>query len=106
MMVMIIPFLLHAMADDDGKIDHYEGYKFDEDRIAKLFNDLDVNQDGRIDVKELSNGLKRMGIKHIPGQAEVMYQIGLLKNHRCLKMGLTTERAKGQAIRSNLLSTL
>ncbi len=61
------------MADEQEgvKPDRYDGYKFDEARIAKLFKDLDVNNDGRIDVKELSSGLKRLGVKHMPGQAEV-----------------------------------
>ena len=59
------------MAQEVGKLDHYAGYKFDEDRIARLFNDLDANKDGKIDVKELSEGLKKLGVKHIPGSAEV-----------------------------------
>ena len=49
----------------------YSGYNFDEDRIAKLFNELDANQDGKIDINELTDGLKRLGVKHIPGSAEV-----------------------------------
>ena len=57
-------------ADEVGKPD-CTGYKFDEDRIAKLFNELDANQDGKIDINELSDGLKRLGVKHIPGSAEV-----------------------------------
>eukprot|EP00794_Sanderia_malayensis_P016130 gene16130-17756_t len=65
------------MAHVEGaKTDHYDGYKFDEVRISKLFKDLDVNKDGKIDVSELSEGLKRMGVKHIPGQAEKIIELG------------------------------
>ena len=59
------------MAAEAGKSDHYADYKFDEARIAKLFSELDANKDGKIDVTELSEGLKRLGVKHIPGSAEV-----------------------------------
>ena len=59
------------MAAGEVEKPNYSGYKFDEDRIAKLFNDLDTNQDGKIDITELSEGLKRLGVKHIPGSAEV-----------------------------------
>ena len=57
-------------AGEVGKSE-YAGYKFDEDRIAKLFKELDANKDGKIDINELSEGLKRLGVKHIPGSAEV-----------------------------------
>ena len=49
----------------------FEGYNFDEEGFSKLFHDLDVNNDGRIDAKELSEGLCRLGINHVPGQAQV-----------------------------------
>jgi len=62
-------------ADEVGKPD-CTGYKFDEDRIAKLFNELDANQDGKIDINELSDGLKRLGVKHIPGSAEKIIELG------------------------------
>eukprot|EP00112_Aurelia_sp_Birch-Aquarium-sp1_P016038 Seg36.2 transcript_id=Seg36.2/GoldUCD/mRNA.D3Y31 product="Calcium-binding mitochondrial carrier protein SCaMC-2" protein_id=Seg36.2/GoldUCD/D3Y31 len=64
------------MAQEVGKPDHYAGYKFDKDRVAKLFNDLDANKDGKIDVKELSDGLKKLGVKHIPGSAEKIIELG------------------------------
>jgi Ca2+-binding EF-hand superfamily protein len=34
-------------------------------RLEKLFHDFDENKDGRIDVHELTVGLKRMGYYHI-----------------------------------------
>ena len=46
-------------------------YRSDEKKIRSLFKELDVNNDGRVDVQELSDGLKRLGIPNIPGQAEV-----------------------------------
>ena len=44
----------------------------DEERIRKLFKELDVNNDGHIDASELNAGLKRLGVPNIPGQAEVI----------------------------------
>lgn len=52
-------------------LDEYTFNKDDEKRIAELFKEMDINKDGRIDVKELSEGLKRLGIHHVPDQAEV-----------------------------------
>lgn len=52
-------------------LDGYTFNKDDEKRIAELFKEMDINKDGRIDVKELSEGLKRLGIHHVPDQAEV-----------------------------------
>jgi len=49
----------------------FEGYKFDKEGFEKLFHELDLNKDGRIGVDELSDGLKRLGIQHLPGQAQV-----------------------------------
>ena len=59
---------------DVGKSE-YVGYKFDEDRISSLFKELDANKDGKIDINELSEGLKRLGVKHIPGSAEVCFKL-------------------------------
>ncbi|XP_065067582.1 mitochondrial adenyl nucleotide antiporter SLC25A24-like [Rhopilema esculentum] len=64
------------MAAEAGKSDHYADYKFDRARIAKLFSELDANKDGKIDVTELSEGLKRLGVKHIPGSAEKIIELG------------------------------
>lgn len=49
----------------------FEGYKFDKEGFSKLFHQLDSNKDGRIDVEELSEGLKRLGLDQIPGEAHV-----------------------------------
>ena len=34
-------------------------------RLEKLFHEIDTNKDGRIDARELFEGLKRMGYYHI-----------------------------------------
>ena len=61
---------------EDGCIDNkgcnvFNDYRFDEARIEELFEKLDVNKDGRLDVKELSDGLHRLKIVREPEQAEV-----------------------------------
>ena len=57
--------------DHHSKSKLFEGYEFDKEGFEKLFHELDVNKDGRIGVDELSDGLKRLGIHQIPGQAQV-----------------------------------
>lgn len=64
------------MAGGESGHAEYAGYKFDEDRISSLFKELDANQDGKIDINELSEGLKRLGVKHPPGAAEVVFSLG------------------------------
>ena len=56
---------------DHSKNKLFEGYQFDQEGFEKLFHELDVDKDGRIGVEELSNGLKRLGIDHLPDQAQV-----------------------------------
>mgnify|MGYP001795550743 CR=1 FL=1 len=53
------------MADD---ID----FKPDRKRFEELFNELDKNKDGKIDVDELAQGLKKLSGRYTPGQAEVL----------------------------------
>ena len=43
----------------------------------ELFNQLDVDQDGHIDVEELKLAYNKMGLLHIPGQAEVIINVVL-----------------------------
>ena len=63
-----------AASSQGGENDEaYAGYKFDSKRIADLFQELDVNKDGRIDIQELTTGLKKLGVRHVPGQVEVQY---------------------------------
>ncbi|XP_014665203.1 PREDICTED: calcium-binding mitochondrial carrier protein SCaMC-1-like [Priapulus caudatus] len=42
------------------------------ERLSSLFEKLDVNKDGKIDVEDLSAGLHAMGIPTVAGQAEKM----------------------------------
>lgn len=41
------------------------------EKIEELFRQLDTNKDGRVDVKELTEGLGKLGVPTIPGQAQV-----------------------------------
>ena len=34
-------------------------------RLENLFNELDANRDGRVDPKELAEGVKKMGYYHV-----------------------------------------
>ena len=43
----------------------------DETRISDLFNRLDVNQDGKIDINDLTLALHQMQVPQVPGQAQV-----------------------------------
>lgn len=49
----------------------YEGFKFDRERVKELFQQLDVNKDGRIDIQELTDGLHKRGISHLPAEVQV-----------------------------------
>ena len=48
----------------DGTLD-YRMMKAESHRLEKLFHEIDTNKDGRIDARELFEGLKRMGYYHI-----------------------------------------
>ena len=56
---------------DQNKSKLFEGYQFDKEGFENLFHELDADNNGRIGVDELSNGLKRLGIDHLPDQAQV-----------------------------------
>ena len=45
--------------------------KHDEARIQELFDRLDLDKDGKIDIKDLSNAFHQLGVPQIPGQAQV-----------------------------------
>ncbi|CAN7993378.1 unnamed protein product [Ixodes hexagonus] len=45
-----------------------------EERLEKLFKKLDVNEDGQIDIKDLTTGLRKLGLPHSPGSAEKFIQ--------------------------------
>lgn len=41
-----------------------------EERLEKLFKKLDLNEDGRIDINDLTTGLRKLGLPHTPGSVE------------------------------------
>lgn len=68
------------MQDKGHESDHpfyhhaYEAPSEEEERLGSLFHQLDVNGDGRIDVRDLSEGLKRLSLPQMPGAAELLIQ--------------------------------
>lgn len=58
--------------EDDLENKHSEGYQMDQEEVETLFKKLDKNNDGRIDVNELAEGLKHIhGARYKAGQAQV-----------------------------------
>ncbi|XP_064458634.1 calcium-binding mitochondrial carrier protein SCaMC-2-like [Ornithodoros turicata] len=41
-----------------------------EERLERLFKQLDINEDERIDINDLTTGLRRLGLPHTPGSVE------------------------------------
>ena len=57
---------------DDLEKDHDESYQMDHEEVEDLFKKLDKNNDGRIDLNELAEGLKHLhGSRYKAGQAQV-----------------------------------
>ena len=52
--------------------DHHHLSEEEEERLGKLFNELDLNKDGRICVDDLSRALHKLQIPQVPGQAQVI----------------------------------
>lgn len=44
----------------------------DEERFARLFEQLDENRDGKLDLQELRDGIKRLGLPSTSGTAQVL----------------------------------
>jgi len=49
----------------------HSGSSADERRVEELFRQLDVNRDGRIDIHDLSEALRRLKVPQLPGHAQV-----------------------------------
>ena len=58
------------MEDSNAESDVPEGPRIDKARILELFNELDKNQDGKIDAQEIRERLLEQGID--PNIAEVL----------------------------------
>ena len=56
--------------DVDAPVGHkvYELSTTDEERLEELFNKLDADGKGRIDINDLSRGLKTLNVPHHPSQ--------------------------------------
>lgn len=50
----------------------------EEKRLGDLFSKLDVNGDGKIDLRDLSEALLQLRVPQIPGQAEVRSYLHLM----------------------------
>lgn len=73
---------------DDTEKKHDEGYQMDHEEVESLFKKLDKNNDGRIDVNELAEGLKHLhGSRYKAGQAQV-----------CTKINTATEAFRGHPL--------
>jgi Ca2+-binding EF-hand superfamily protein len=56
--------------------------KEDEKRFAQLFEQLDRNQDGKLDVHELKEGIERLGLPSTSGTAQVNNSYSTIKFHK------------------------
>lgn len=60
------------MDSDADDLEHQDGYQMDKEEVEDLFKKLDKNNDGRIDLNELAEGLKHLhGARYKAGQAQV-----------------------------------
>lgn len=60
---------VHVAMGKDGSAQTISPAK--EAYYRKLFEQLDVDQDGKVDVTELKQAYKNLGMLQVPGQAEV-----------------------------------
>ena len=55
----------------------------DQKRLSELFDSLDVDKDGRIDVNDLTEALQQLEVPVIPGQAQVVARSSLMFIFTC-----------------------
>ena len=53
--------------------------KEEEKKLNELFNKLDVNKDGQIDIHDLTQALSDMQVPQLPGHAKVKFQKHVLQ---------------------------
>lgn len=64
------------MANDED--DPHTMTPMEEVKLKDLFNKIDKNRDGKIDIKDLSTALSEMKVAQVPGHAKVVTNCFLL----------------------------
>lgn len=49
----------------------------EEEKLKELFNKLDINKDGRIDINDLTQALSTLQVPQTPGHAKVTFLLSI-----------------------------